>query len=238
MTASAGRRPAPAGAARLPVSPARRPAARHRALVELRRSRRRRRPAAAGRVLEIGCGHGLFSTYAALALPDRCRCSGWTSTRTRSPSARRRRRAACRPDLAFAVADPARFPRGRGTPSSSSTCCTCCRRGRQRALLARRPPCWRRAGCWSSRRWAPDAAVEGPWNAVQETLSVWVLGITAAARPSSTSSTRTTGALAGARGLRTPRRRLDRRRLHPHHLVIGGSARIPGMIRTVMIRPS
>ena len=75
--------------------------------------------------------------------------------------------------------------------------------------------------------------MEGPWNRWQETLAVSVLGITERAAAPATEQDGVgpeeqfafvdPATMAGwlrDQGLWTARQRLDRRRLHPHHLLL------------------
>ena len=184
-----------------------------------RRSSRRCRPRA-------GCSRSAAGTGCSAATSPAgrrsCGCSAWTSTRTRSPSRRR----SGPPDggrLTSRSATPApsrravgrRRPRGRALPAG--------RGGPAARCSSPAPRCWRRAGVLRGQGHGDRGRAGRPGGTpLQEALSVRVLKITAGRRSSCSSIPDERARWLVAAGLRDVRaRRLDRGRVHPHHLLVG-----------------
>ncbi|SCX52520.1 Methyltransferase domain-containing protein [Klenkia marina] len=175
-----------------------------------------------GRVLEVGCGHGLFSTYLAERSPglavhgvdidaDKVAVAA-ASTR---PGDRR----------SFAVAPSGAVPAGPWDAVVLVDVLYLLDAAGQRALLEE-----------CAARLAPggvlvvkDMAVTPLWkarvNALQETVSVRLLGITEGSRDFDFVPPDERARWLVAAGLVDVRsRRLDRGRAHPHHLLVGRAA--------------
>ena len=164
------------------------------------------------------------------------RSSGWTSTGTRSRWPRWWP-AGSTPTWSSTSARPERSARDRGTPSWWWTCCTCCPRRSNGGCSPRLPPNSPPAGRLVIKEMSRTPRWKAAWNTAQETLAVSILGITerastpAAPRLAASAASRPArfefvapetmaGWLADA-GLDTSSRRLDRGRIHPHHLLVG-----------------
>jgi 2-polyprenyl-3-methyl-5-hydroxy-6-metoxy-1,4-benzoquinol methylase len=173
-----------------------------------------------GRVLEVGCGHGLFSTYASRRLPD-VEVHGVDIDADKVAVAARS--AATSPArVSFAVAESGVLPEGPWDAVVLVDVLYLLDEAGQRALLE---------SC--AARLAPggvlvvkDMALRPRWkvevNRLQETLAVRVLGITAGSAhfafvdPDERARWLQAAGLVGVRS-----RRLDRGRAHPHHLLVG-----------------
>ena len=169
-----------------------------------------------GRVLEIGCGHGLFSAYAALLDPTR-EVLGVDIDADKIDAAQ----VAARAVEHLEIRDGTRRRRPGRTLGR--------RRVRRRPLPAARrraaSPARRggaRPGSRRTRRRQGDghpAAWKVRWNTVQETVSVKVLRITEGSSFDFVDPA-TMGGWLTELGLEVELHRLDARRVHPHHLLV------------------
>ena len=173
-----------------------------------------------GRVLEIGCGHGLFSAYAARRSPG-LQVLGVDIDAEKIAVA-----AASEPvdggRLEFAVGRSGSVPAGPWDAVVLVDVLYLLDTASQRALLESAAAALAPGGLLVVKDMATRPRWKARWNAVQESLSVRVLGITAGSREFAfVDPEERAGWLAGS-GLRDVRmRRLDRRRIHPHHLLVG-----------------
>lgn len=185
---------------------------------------------AAGRVLEIGCGHGLFSAYAALAgvRPGAGRSVVGVDIDV-DKIALAQRMAANLPDvdLTFRVAESGAVPAGPWDAIVIVDVLYLLPPDAQRALLVEAAAELGPDGLLLVKEMSPDPHWKATWNRWQETLAVSVLGITdhVAAQDSGggpfafVDPPTMAGWLRDA-GLWTAEQRLDRHRLHPHHLLL------------------
>ncbi len=177
-----------------------------------------------GRVLEIGCGHGLFSTYAALSGPGRS-VVGVDIDADKIALARRVAAALPGVDLSFRTAPSGAVPGGPWDAVAIVDVLYLLPAAAQRRLLADAAAQLAPGGSLLVKEMSPTPGWKAAWNRWQETLSVSVLGITERDRSGPTPfdfvDPATTAAWLRDDGLWTAQLRLDRHRLHPHHLVIG-----------------
>lgn len=174
-----------------------------------------------GRLLEVGCGHGLFSLHAALCSPGRSVLGVDGDRRkveqARAAAARARARGAhCDIDLA----PPGAVPEG---PWDAVALID--------VLYLHAPDAHRRLVAECAGRLGPggvlavkEMALDPPWkfraNRAQKTLAVRVLGVTVGAPLTFVGPARL-GEWMAAEGLDVSHLPLQRGRPYPHHLVLG-----------------
>jgi SAM-dependent methyltransferase len=192
-----------------------------------------------GRVLEIGCGHGLFAAYAALSEPGRVVVGVDIDPEKIAPAqvAARRldaRRLPARPGdegadptdaspLSFAVAESGAVPPGPWDAVVVVDMLYLLPAREQRRLLTEAVAELAPGGTLVVKEMDAAPRWKARWNALQETVSVKVLRITAGSSFDFVPPAQMAGWL-DELGLRTTAHRLDRRRLHPHHLLIARRA--------------
>lgn len=169
-----------------------------------------------GRILEVGCGHGLFSAYAALDAPGR----ELVGVDIDAEKIRHAQAAADGVErLTFSLAPSGAVPDGPWDAVVFVDVLYLLPAPAQRELLtdavARLAP----GGSIVVKEMGVEPAWKVRWNTIQETLSVKVLRITAG-----TSFDFVPPAVMGGwleeLGLEVELTRLDRGRAHPHHLLV------------------
>jgi 2-polyprenyl-3-methyl-5-hydroxy-6-metoxy-1,4-benzoquinol methylase len=173
---------------------------------------------ASGRILEIGCGHGLFAAYAALCEPGR-HVHGVDIDAEKIAHAQRAARRADAARLSFAVAGSGAVAPGPWDAVVVVDMLYLLPEPEQRRLLTEAVGALRPGGTLVVKEMGTRPRWKVRWNTLQETLSVKVLRITAGSSFAFVPPDVTAGWLAGL-GLTTTLHRLDRRRLHPHHLIV------------------
>ncbi|MCW2508539.1 MAG: Methyltransferase type 12 [Modestobacter sp.] len=174
-----------------------------------------------GRILEVGCGHGLFSTYVAQRVPG-VEVHGVDidadkiAVATRSTASGR---------LSFAVAESGVLPAGPWDAVVLVDVLYLLDEAGQRALLESCAAILAPGGVLVVK----DMSTRPRWkawvNRAQETLSVRVLRITAGSAHFAFVEPDQRARWLQAAGLLDVRsRRLDRGRVHPHHLLVGRAA--------------
>lgn len=179
---------------------------------------------AQGRILEVGCGHGLFSAYAALASPGRS-VVGVDIDASKIAHAQAAARGSDA-SVSFTVEPSGAVPAGPWAAVVFVDVLYLLPAEEQRRLLRE-----------ASDALAPDGVIvvkemdtrprwKARWNTWQETVSVKVLGLTAGSSFDFVEPGVMAGWLAEL-GLSPRLQRVDRGRMHPHHLLVatGGAAR-------------
>lgn len=173
-----------------------------------------------GRILEIGCGHGLFIAYAALAEPGRT-VVGTDIDADKIAHAQ----AALGPlgeRAAARVAPDGEVPDGDGPGWDAIAIVDVLYllpEAGQRALLMAAAAKLRPGGRLVVKEMATAPRWKARWNSLQETLSVRVLRITEGGAMTFVDPSVMAGWLRAA-GLAVEVRRLDAGRLHPHALLV------------------
>jgi SAM-dependent methyltransferase len=179
-----------------------------------------------GRVLEIGCGHGLFAAYLALGSPDRAVAGVDIDAAKIAVGQRAARRAAeVGADLRLDVATSGDVPPGPWDAVVIVDVLYLLDAEAQRALLTACAGQLAPGGVLVVKEMGTEPRWKHRWNLAQETLAVRVLRITATESSSGPAfeflpPCRVAAILAAA-GLRTEVRAVDRHRPHPHHLIVG-----------------
>lgn len=169
-----------------------------------------------GRVLEIGCGHGLFATHLALTGPDRT----VVGTDVDGDKIRAARRAAEGiPNLAFAPAAPGELPDGTWRAICVVDVLYLIDRAGERALVHEAARRLEPGGVLVVKEMATEPAWKFRWMALQEKLSVQVLRITEGHDLTFVPPTELAAWMGEAGLVDVAHRPLHRRRPHPHHLV-------------------
>ncbi len=174
-----------------------------------------------GRVLEVGCGHGVFSLLAAVSSPERTVVGVDVDERkvphARAATARAREAGA---DVDIAVAPAGELPDGPWDAIVVVDVAYLLDAASQRHLVqecaARLAP----GGVLAVKEMALGPAWKFRWNTIQETLSVRVLGITRGAEMTFVDPVEMGGWM-GADGLDVRHLPLHKGYPHPHHLVVG-----------------
>ena len=178
----------------------------------------------AGRVLEVGCGHGLFSGYLARRSPG-LQVHGVDIDADKIAVARASASLAGG-RLDFAVGDSGSVPDGPWDAVVLVDVLYLLDEAGQRALLDSCAAVLAPGGVLVVKDMATRPRWKARWNAAQEALSVRVLKITAGSPEFVFTDPDERARWLVAAGLRDVRaRRLDRGRLHPHHLLVGWAPR-------------
>jgi 2-polyprenyl-3-methyl-5-hydroxy-6-metoxy-1,4-benzoquinol methylase len=181
----------------------------------------------AGRILEIGCGYGLFCTYAALDGPARS-VLGVDIDEARIDDARRVANSLGDVGLTFEVAKSGAVAPGPWDAIVIIDMLYLLPAALQRGLLVEAAAQLAPGGTLLVKEMSTTPKWKARWNTVQETLAVSILGITeraAGAMPSfDFVAPEVMAGWLREIGLSTSQRRLDRHRVHPHHLLIARRA--------------
>lgn len=169
-----------------------------------------------GRILEIGCGHGLFSTYAALAGENR-QLHG-TDIDADKISHAQRAALALPQRLSFAVSQSGEIPPGPWDAIVIIDVLYLLDAAVQHRLLADCLAQLRPGGKLLVKEMATKPGWKVAWNQFQETLSVKVLRITEGRELTFLPSEELARGLEKL-GAHTSLERLDQGRMHPHQLL-------------------
>ena len=173
---------------------------------------------AGGRILEIGCGHGLFAAYAALSSAART-VLGTDIDADKIEHAR----AAGAPlgdRLRFEVARDGSVPTGPWDAIVIVDMLYLLPADAQRALVLEASAQLAEAGSLVIKEMDVVPGWKARWNRLQETLAVRVLRITDGGGTMAFVSASETMQWLRTAGLSVTDRRLDRGRIHPHHLIV------------------
>ena len=171
-----------------------------------------------GRILEVGCGHGLLSLHLALTSPDR-EVHGVDVDDDKLETARR---AAARGglDATFDRMEGDRLPDGPWDAIAIVDVLYLLPAADQVGLLRSSAGALAPGGVLVVKEMAPVPRWKAGWNRVQETAAVRILGITEGSELTFLPPAELAAAMAGA-GLTVSDRPLHRGYPHPHHLVVG-----------------
>ena len=179
-----------------------------------------------GRVLEVGCGHGLFSCYLALQSPQR-QVHGVDLDVDKIQDARVAATQAARggASVSFDVAPSGSVPSGPWAAITIVDVLYLLDPDQQRHLISACAAQLAPGGVLVVKEVGLQPRWKFRWNLLQETLAVRVLGITEGRELAFLSPDQLASAMRDAGLQLTISRRVDRGRPHPHHLVVG---RAPG----------
>ena len=172
----------------------------------------------AGRILEIGCGHGLLSLYLALTSPART-VVGIDVDEGKLAAARE---AAAGAGLAatFEVVQGAELPEGPWAGIAIVDVLYLLPAGDQRSLLRACAERVSPGGALVVKEMALEPRWKATWNRLQETASVKLLGITDGEELTFLSPADMAAAM-GDGGVTVRDRPIHRGYPHPHHLLVG-----------------
>ncbi|MGV8977988.1 MAG: class I SAM-dependent methyltransferase [Cellulomonas sp.] len=171
----------------------------------------------AGRIVEIGCGHGLFSAYAALEAPART----VVGVDIDADKIRHAHVAAAGLErLAFRVAPSGAVPDGPWDAAVFVDVLYLLPAVEQQRLITEAAAALAPGGVVIIKEMGTEPAWKVRWNTAQETLSVKVLHITEGGSFDFVAPDVMAGWLTDL-GFDVQAQRLDAGRVHPHHLLVG-----------------
>ncbi len=173
-----------------------------------------------GRVLEVGCGHGLLANYLALESPDR----EVHGVDIDGPKIDAARRVGTRSGATFSVSDPDRLPDGPWDAIAIVDVLYLLTEDDQRRLLRDCAVALAPGGVLVVKEMAPSPGWKATWNRVQETVAVRVLCITEGGGGFVFLPPPQLAAWMADDGLVATHRPLHKGYPHPHHLVVGRKA--------------
>jgi 2-polyprenyl-3-methyl-5-hydroxy-6-metoxy-1,4-benzoquinol methylase len=177
-----------------------------------------------GRVLEVGCGHGLFSAYLAQRRTGLQVHGVDIDEKKIAVAAKSELPAGGR--LHFAVADSGAVPPGPWDAVVLVDVLYLLDEAAQRALLESCAAVLAPGGVLVVKDMATRPRWKARWNAAQEAMSVRILKITEGSPEFAFVDPDERARWLVAAGLQDVRaRRLDRGRVHPHHLLVGEAPR-------------
>ena len=179
----------------------------------------------AGRVLELGCGHGLFSTYLALGSPDRT-VLGTDVDGDKIHAARRAADGIA--NLTFEPDEPGAFPAGPWDAVCIVDVLYLIDRHGEHQLLTTAAEHLAPGGVLVVKEMATTPRWKFRWMALQERLSVQVLQITAGHDLTFVPPDELAAWMRQAGLTDVAHRPLHRGYLHPHHLVTARKPAAPG----------
>jgi 2-polyprenyl-3-methyl-5-hydroxy-6-metoxy-1,4-benzoquinol methylase len=180
---------------------------------------------ARGRILEIGCGHGLFSTYLALASSDRT-VLGTDVDGDKIRAAQRAARGIG--NLEFRPDERGAFPAGPWDAVCIVDVLYLIDRAGERALLTAAAEHLAPGGALVVKEMGTAPRWKFRWMALQERLSVQVLKITAGHDLTFVPPDELAAWMGDAGLADVEHHPLDRGHLHPHHLVVARKPAAPG----------
>ena len=174
-----------------------------------------------GRVLEVGCGHGLLSNHLALVSGDRQVLGIDVDAPKIAAANAAARRAGHHPRCRFEVAAPGELPDGPWDCVAIVDVLYLLGADVQRELLLSCAGRLAPGGVLVVKEMAPAPRWKAAWNRCQETLAVRLLGITEGQGGFTFVSPEQMAAWMADAGLVAEHRPLHRGYPHPHHLVVG-----------------
>jgi 2-polyprenyl-3-methyl-5-hydroxy-6-metoxy-1,4-benzoquinol methylase len=172
-----------------------------------------------GRVLEVGCGHGLLANYLALESPERD-VHGIDIDGPKIDAARAAAEVAGW-GTEFTAPPPGRLPDGPWDAIVIVDVLYLLTEDQQRALLATCAAALGPGGVLVVKEMSPAPRWKSGWNRVQETLAVRVLGITEGEGGFTFIPPEQLAAWMADDGLAATHRPLHKGYPHPHHLLVG-----------------
>jgi 2-polyprenyl-3-methyl-5-hydroxy-6-metoxy-1,4-benzoquinol methylase len=172
-----------------------------------------------GRVLEVGCGHGLLSNYLALESPER-EVHGIDIDGPKIDAARAAA-AVLGWGTEFSAPPPGRLPDGPWDAIAIVDVLYLLTEDAQRQLLRSCAAALGPGGVLVVKEMSPSPRWKSAWNRAQETLAVRVLGITEGEGGFAFIPPEQLAAWMADDGLTVSHRPLHKGYPHPHHLVVG-----------------
>jgi 2-polyprenyl-3-methyl-5-hydroxy-6-metoxy-1,4-benzoquinol methylase len=175
----------------------------------------------AGRILDVGCGHGVFSVYLALQ-SERREILGIDPAEDKILAARTAAEAAARKgrnNLRFALSSEEALPAGQWDAIVLVDVLYLLEPERQQSLLERCARALAPGGVLVVKEVADSPRWKALWNRMQETLSIRILRITRGTKLFFLPPARHVAWLTAA-GLEAAEHPLHEGFLHPHHLIV------------------
>jgi len=179
-----------------------------------------------GRVLEVGCGHGLLANY--LALESASGLAGRREVHGADidgPKIEAARQAGARSGATFSVLAAGRLPDGPWAAVAIVDVLYLLSEDQQRELLRACAAALAPGGVLVVKEMSPSPAWKAGWNRVQETLAVRLLGITEGEGGFTFLPPEQLAGWMASDGLTATHRPLHKGYPHPHHLIVGQAHR-------------
>lgn len=180
-----------------------------------------------GRVLEVGCGHGLLSNYLALESATR----DVHGIDVDGPKIEAAVEAGRESGAVFSTVAPGRLPDGPWDAVAIVDVLYLLSEDQQRALLRSCAAALAPGGVLVVKEMAPTPRWKAGWNRLQETLAVRLLGITEGQGTFTFVPPAQLAAWMVDDGLAVSQRSLHKGYPHPHHLVVGTASAEGGISR-------